>query len=400
MRRRGLVISAENAVRQQGKTSSADRNAPCCVRSPGSTMPTFRAEKTYISGGACIAVEKHAILPKRRVGGSDRRNKRRIQEGPMGLFSNNKKLCPICGSPTPRLLPTKVEDMPLCKECAGKVDLPDGVLERMSLDQFKKYITYYDENQALRDAFKETDRMSFGFLSGELLADTEHRLLRLKGYDGALVFPASALVSFRFLEDGKTLFEGRADGLHCHQSDVPERARAMQMRVDRFQMQKEEYERMERMERMRDRDRRPGEPDDRRFDIPEPRFEADAPVHKFSVEVILSDPYWKSFRNEISAPSFSSTNPSIIDYLNEYDEKVEELHRMATALAHVMNPGARELWDGETAAAPAAQAAQPVQAAAPVVDTVAELQKYKMLVDTGVITEEEFAAKKKQLLGI
>ena len=34
------------------------------------------------------------------------------------------------------------------------------------------------------------------------------------------------------------------------------------------------------------------------------------------------------------------------------------------------------------------------------VDTVAELQKYKMLVDTGVITEEEFAAKKKQLLGI
>jgi len=87
----------------------------------------------------------------------------------MGLFSNNKKLCPICGSPTPRLLPTKVEDMPLCKECAGKVDLPDGVLERMSLDQFKKYITYYDENQALRDAFKETDRMSFGFLSGELL---------------------------------------------------------------------------------------------------------------------------------------------------------------------------------------------------------------------------------------
>ena len=52
------------------------------------------------------------------------------------------------------------------------------------------------------------------------------------------------------------------------------------------------------------------------------------------------------------------------------------------------------------AAAPAAQAAQPVQAAAPAVDTVAELQKYKMLMDTGVITEEEFAAKKKQLLGI
>ena len=52
------------------------------------------------------------------------------------------------------------------------------------------------------------------------------------------------------------------------------------------------------------------------------------------------------------------------------------------------------------AEAPVQEAAQPVQAAAPAVDTVAELQKYKMLLDTGVLTEEEFAAKKKQLLGI
>ena len=394
MRRRGLVISAEDGVRQQGQTQFR-RSKRAMLRQKSRQYDADISRRKNIHFRRSLYRCRKTCYTAETESGRFRPPERTENTG--GAYG---KLCPICGSPTPRLLATKVEDMPLCKECAGKVDLPDGVLERMSLDQFKKYIAYYDENQALRDAFKETDRMSFGFLSGELLADTEHRLLRLKGYDGALVFPASALVSFRFLEDGKTLFEGRADGLHCHQSDVPERARAMQMRVDRFQMQKEEYERMERMERMRDRDRRPGEPDDRRFDIPEPRFEADAPVHKFSVEVILSDPYWKSFRNEISAPSFSSTNPSVIDYLNEYDEKVEELHRMATALAHVMNPGARELWDGETAAAPAAQAAQPVQAAAPVVDTVAELQKYKMLVDTGVITEEEFAAKKKQLLGI
>ena len=38
----------------------------------------------------------------------------------MGLFSNNKKLCPFCGAPTPRLLSTKEEGMPLCKEFAGK----------------------------------------------------------------------------------------------------------------------------------------------------------------------------------------------------------------------------------------------------------------------------------------
>ena len=41
----------------------------------------------------------------------------------MGLFSNNKKPCPICGNATPRLLPTKVEGVPICKECDKKIDL-------------------------------------------------------------------------------------------------------------------------------------------------------------------------------------------------------------------------------------------------------------------------------------
>ena len=156
---------------------------------------------------------------------------------------------------------------------------------------------------------------------------------------------------------------------------------------------------MERMERMRDRqERRPGEPDDRRPDIPAPRFDVEAPVRKFNVEVTLDDPYWKSFRDELNAPDFSSFDPSVNDYLCDYDNKVSELHDMAFALARVMNPAAREIWDDDAAAAPAQPAAQ-VQTA-PAVDTVAELQKYKMLLDTGVLTEEEFAAKKKQLLGI
>ena len=45
----------------------------------------------------------------------------------MGLFSNNKKLCPICGSPTPRFLATKFENEAICKDCDNKIDLPDGV---------------------------------------------------------------------------------------------------------------------------------------------------------------------------------------------------------------------------------------------------------------------------------
>ena len=96
----------------------------------------------------------------------------------MGLFSNNKKLCPLCGAPTPRLLPTKVEDMPLCKECAAKIDLPGGTLDTMRVADLETYMACYEENKPLRDAFTETMRRSFGFLSGSLVLDTDHRLLR------------------------------------------------------------------------------------------------------------------------------------------------------------------------------------------------------------------------------
>ena len=37
----------------------------------------------------------------------------------MGLFGK-KQECPICGNPTPRLLPTVIEDKPICKECDKK----------------------------------------------------------------------------------------------------------------------------------------------------------------------------------------------------------------------------------------------------------------------------------------
>ena len=59
----------------------------------------------------------------------------------MGLFSNKKKLCPLCGGPTPRLLATKVEDMPLCKDCADKIDLPSGAKggEKMDLDRHDEH---------------------------------------------------------------------------------------------------------------------------------------------------------------------------------------------------------------------------------------------------------------------
>ena len=84
------------------------------------------------------------------------------------------------------------------------------------------------------------------------------------------------------------------------------------------------------------------------------------------------------------------------DYLREYEDKVNGLHELAFQLVQIMNPGSSERWADEMQEQVQAQLAQ----AAAAVDTVAEIQKYKLLFDAGVLTEEEFAAKKKQLLGI
>lgn len=73
----------------------------------------------------------------------------------MGLFSNNKKLCPICGSPTPRFLATKFENEAICKDCDNKIDLPDGVQGKMTLADFRQYIARYDESRSAEQLFKD-----------------------------------------------------------------------------------------------------------------------------------------------------------------------------------------------------------------------------------------------------
>ena len=94
---------------------------------------------------------------------------------------------------------------------------------------------------------------------------------------------------------------------------------------------------------------------ERELEFHKPEFRESSPFRQFVVELELDHPYWKAYRNELDAP--------------------------------------------ETGAASAAQTAAPAQAGG-ASNTIEELKQYKSLLDAGVLTEEEFAAKKRQLLGI
>lgn len=272
--------------------------------------------------------------------------------------------------------------MPLCDKCSEKVDLPDGMLDSMSLEDFRQYIAFYDENQALRKMFTETCQVNFGLFGPALCLDDAHGLFRLKVVDNALVFQASNLKGFRIMEDNKPLFESVGGVLRCHQSDVPARINTMSPQIAQFVMQQQMQEELER------RRKKDGESSSNYY---RQTFEMPVPFRHFCVELTLDHPYWSSFRGQQDGPTLDRYYPSIEKYLEEYRTRTDELHVLAVNLMQMIRPGAQEVYDGQEV--PAAEAV-------PAVSAADEIKKYKELLDEGIITAEEFAAKKRQLLGI
>ena len=310
----------------------------------------------------------------------------------MGLFSNKKKLCPVCGEPTPRLFPTKVDDTALCKECAKKIYLPDGKLGQMTIDEFLQYMNFYEENQSLRERFTKT----YDSKNAGIVLDETNKLFRLRDESAALVFEVSSLKSFRILEDSTVLFESQANGLRCYESDIPNRARQLAGVIGEFKARRKEYEFRKDMERRREENaKRRGEEYQKQY-IPMPSLGCDEPFQNFYVELILEHPYWSDFRMEICGPRFQY-DPSVEGYICDYENEAGRMHELAMNLMQFICPGAQEIHDGEVQnqSVVTRQTVQPTGSSA-----IEEIKQYKELLDAGIITEEEFAAKKRQLLGL
>lgn len=164
-------------------------------------------------------------------------------------------------------------------------------------------------------------------------------------------------------------------------------------------MQMREYEMFERLERMHEEN----DKDDNHYHEyhPRPSFDVASPADTFHVELTFDHPYWDNIMWDWTGVSFDSDSPSVEAFLSCYEDKTESLHTLALNLAHLMNPNVKEMTAGEKKqAAKQETGSLEEQKQSSESDTIEQLQKYKGLLDAGVITEEEFAAKKKQLLGI
>lgn len=316
----------------------------------------------------------------------------------MGLFGP-KKLCPVCGKPASRFLPTKVEGQPLCGDCDSKVlELPDDLRGDViaSMASLREYFAVFDENAALRQSFQQSYQHEFGILGGSICLDTTHRLLRLGSSDNAFVFEPENIRLFRISEDSSPLFEGTKDALVCYQSTAPDRARNMGREIDRFRLEVRQCEQMKHMEEQMERQAKDrGDTYISRY-ISLPDVSTLNPFQKYYVYIELDHPYRKMKKEfKETGPGFSDYDTSIEGYLRAYETASGEMRALADNLMAVLNPDAPERQAGPQAA-PASAAAE----SRPVADPVAEIQRYKGLLDSGVITEDEFSAKKRQLLGI
>lgn len=310
----------------------------------------------------------------------------------MGLFGS-KEECPICGGKVKGLFKSKIEGHAICSNCYGFVDLPNGMTNHMTLNDFRGYMAFREENDQLRQQFQVSQQVDFGWLDDKFMFDFSNRLMCMdKHIMNKTVFEGKNIRSFIIREDSAPLFEGSPSGLVCYTSTVPDRVMMMAPQLNQMRMQMQMQRNTERFIDMLD-----GERDnntyygDRYMDVPEP-------FKNFVVEIHLDHPYWKVISADMGGPTFSNTTPDIHDYLRDYQNSAATMEQLANALMAIAFPGAPVQRAGSVSAP--AMGSSPVVTPTMSTDAVAEIQRFKALMEQGILTEEEFAAKKRQLLGI
>ena len=302
----------------------------------------------------------------------------------MGLFSK-KPPCPICGGKISWFLPTKIEGEYICDTCNNKIDMDPDKANHLTMQGFREYLGFYEQNQLLKNQFVVSERIDFGLWDTKMIFDYQNKLFCMSKNPDKTVFEGKHLKSFTIKEDNTPLFEGSAAGIKRYPSTVPERAMAMAPQISQFMLNRQMARALDKMDDGKANNSAPVQ----YFDIPEP-FQA------FQVELQFDHPYWTVIKCDMDGPRFENTHPDVNNYLRSYQQNMEELEKLVAAIKAVAFSDAPEQSVGLGAVG-----AQAVQTAiAPPSDAIEEIKKYKALLEDGILSQQEFDAKKRQLLGI
>ncbi len=287
----------------------------------------------------------------------------------MGLFKNDKNPCPICGGATPRLFPRKVEGQPLCKDCDNLISMEDTLKNALTLDGLREHLEFRKENAALHQSFSRSRMLEFNdamILKQRVCIDDAQGLWYIEDGENPPIFRIDELVSFRLKEDDLTVIQIDHNGLKTQPSVVEPFMQRYGGIVGGL------YSVTNTLNLLAgNKDKKDNEP------------KINAPFCNFYLEFTVNNRYWKTLHRSFSAPAI--TNNDIPAYLQRYGRDRAIADSAAQELATLFKVGAADSRGG--GGGDAGQVAD-------------DLIKFKKLLDGGIITQEEFNAKKKQLLGI
>ncbi|MEA5084911.1 MAG: DUF4428 domain-containing protein [Lachnospiraceae bacterium] len=300
----------------------------------------------------------------------------------MDLFSK-KPPCPICGGKISWLLPSKIEGEYICDNCNNKIDMEEDKRNHLTMQEFREYLAFCHQNQRLKEQFVTTERIDFGFWDTKIIFDYQNKLFCMSKNPDKTVFEGKQLKSFIIKEENSPLFEGSTAGIRRYASTVPERATALAPQIAQFVANRQMARTLDKMDDGKVNNSTPVQ----FFNVPEP-FKA------FNVELHFDHPYWTVFKCDMDGPRFSNDRPDVNDYIRSYKRGIEELEKLEAAFKTVAFPDAQEQYVGGCA-----QQSVHTTMAFPA-DAIEEIKRYKVLMEEGIISLQEFDAKKRKLLGI
>lgn len=267
----------------------------------------------------------------------------------MGLFTNNKKACPICGEGTPRLLATQIADnTPLCSDCAAKISMVNTKVSQLSVEALKEHLAKREENaKYLEDTFRPNKKIPIGWT--KLNVDEGNKMFTIPlnicgDTKNPPVFKFEELIGYELFEDEYVIERfnrGDMAPLYTPIAYTP--------------MFRANYN---------DKDETPQNIS-----------------RSFRLKLYLSNPCW-----DMVESSGGTASGSELNFQRDYNKHLSELRMVTTAIAAIIGVGVvSEIGNTEHSN----------------VNNIADdLKKFKELLDGGIITQEEFNAKKKQLLDI
>lgn len=266
----------------------------------------------------------------------------------MGLFSNKKNPCVLCGEPTPRLFAKEACGGKLCGDCGKKISMQEELLKSITLDALKEHMAYREENARLHESFEIT--RSFPIDGEELRIDDNHKLFYITSFDGKNkpIFKFDELVGFAYIENMQSKFgEFISSEKLFHtfeESVIMEKGVSVVCRYTKqkrhnadslIQLYKEEFKGIASSKNLLSHV----------LGVDDALMSQEKPIKQMYLTFEFDNPYWRTYRKNLLEPivrNYNSEDKGLKnsgrrEYIDIFERKLKQIGNLAGAIESILD---------------------------------------------------------------